>query len=72
VVELKQGRQRVADDVELSYFEGGSGGRPLVMLPGLSAPVSSFRKQLPVFAEQHRVIALDPRGHGFSDKPSKG
>jgi non-heme chloroperoxidase len=59
------------DGVRLSYLEGGE-GRPLLMLAGWSQPAAMFERQFADFCRIARVIALDHRGHGESDKPVHG
>jgi len=59
------------DGVSLSYLEGGA-GRPLVMLTGWSQAATIFGHQFEDFRQIARVIALDHRGHGESDKPGHG
>jgi len=54
--------------VTLRYWEAGA-GRVLVMLPGLGHAASLYKYQLEGLCDEFRVIALDPRGHGESDKP---
>ena len=55
----------------LRYREAGA-GRALVMLPGLGHAASLYKYQLEGLCDEFRVIALDPRGHGESDKPEGG
>lgn len=62
---------KTSDGVELSYISAGS-GQPIVLLPGWSQSAEQFRYQIPVFAEQYQVIAIDLRGHGESEKVSFG
>ncbi len=54
----------------LVYTDWGSGDRPFVLLPGLILP---RRMQDPLAerlaARGHRVLTLDPLGHGDSDRP---
>jgi pimeloyl-ACP methyl ester carboxylesterase len=50
--------------------EGRHGGQPLVFVHGLSGSWPNWLEQLPAFAEQHRVIALDLPGFGHSPMPS--
>jgi pimeloyl-ACP methyl ester carboxylesterase len=57
--------------VTLRYWEAGA-GRALVMLPGLGHAASLYKYQLEGLCDEFRVIALDPRGHGESDKPEAG
>lgn len=46
--------------------------RTFVFLHGFGGQASQWTYQLQQFALDNRVIALDLRGHGLSDKPSKG
>lgn len=60
-----------SDGVELRYLEIGSG--PLIVfVPGWTLPATSWSAQLNHFAERYRVVALDPRAHGASSKPTDG
>jgi len=61
----------VAPGVTLRYWEAGT-GRPLVMLPGLGHAASLYKHQIEGLSDEFRVMALDPRGHGESDKPAVG
>jgi non-heme chloroperoxidase len=61
----------VEPGVTLRYWEAGA-GRALVMLPGLGHAASLYKYQLEGLCDEFRVIALDPRGHGESDKPEGG
>ncbi len=62
---------RTSDGVQLHYEERGqerTEGRraPIVFVPGWSMPAAIWEPQLAHFAQQHRVVALDPRGQGKS------
>ncbi len=59
------------DGVELRYVESGSGA-PLVLVHGWSHSAKLFEAQLSSLSDRYRVLALDLRGHGFSDKPIHG
>lgn len=61
----------VDDGVRLRVLSRGE-GLPLVFVPGWTATADFFAHQLSGLAEDHRVIAYDPRGHGGSDKPMAG
>ena len=61
----------VAPGVSLRYWEAGA-GRALVMLPGLGHAASLYKYQLEGLCGEFCVIAVDPRGHGESDKPERG
>ncbi|MGD9502462.1 MAG: alpha/beta fold hydrolase, partial [Methyloceanibacter sp.] len=62
---------RTTDGVRLGYLEGGE-GRPLILLPGWSQGATIFGRQFEDLRQIGRVIALDHRGHGESDKPDHG
>jgi pimeloyl-ACP methyl ester carboxylesterase len=58
--------------VRLHYVEGGSGA-PILLLPGWPESWYAWRRIMPALvASGHRVIALDPRGMGDSDRPQSG
>ncbi len=54
--------------VRLHAEEAGEGA-PLLFLHGLGASTFTWRKIAPDLARDHRVIALDMKGFGASDKP---
>lgn len=43
-------------------------GTPLLLLHGNGEDSTYFQHQIPVFAEQYQVIAIDTRGHGASPR----
>lgn len=51
------------------YVEEMGAGPPVVLLHGLGASAYSWRRVAPILAERFRVVAVDLRGHGRSDKP---
>jgi pimeloyl-ACP methyl ester carboxylesterase len=57
--------------VRLHYVIGGEGD-PMVLCPGWPRTVWQFHKIMPKLAENFRVIAVDLRGMGDSDKPEGG
>jgi pimeloyl-ACP methyl ester carboxylesterase len=58
--------------VRLHYVEGGSGA-PVLLLPGWPQSWYAWRFVMPLLAAAgRRVIALDPRGMGDSDRPTSG
>ena len=57
--------------VRLHYVIGGQ-GEPLILLPGWPETWWEFHKIMPQLAKTHRVIAVDLRGMGGSDKPRGG
>ncbi|MFK0088826.1 alpha/beta fold hydrolase [Pseudomonas sp. NPDC090755] len=52
----------------LHYEEYGQGD-PLVLLHGLGSSCKDWEMQVPELARHYRVILMDIRGHGRSDKP---
>ncbi len=51
--------------IETAYFDIGAGA-PLVLLHGFTGAKLDFADQMGWFADDHRVLALDQRGHGES------
>jgi non-heme chloroperoxidase len=62
---------RTNDGVRLHYLETGA-GKPLVMVHGFSQTAEQFKFQIEGLGDRYRVIALDLRGHGESEKPNFG
>jgi pimeloyl-ACP methyl ester carboxylesterase len=58
--------------MRLHYRDWGGEGRPLVLLHGLASNARIWDLTAPLLARSHRVLALDQRGHGLSDKPEDG
>lgn len=61
----------LADGTRLHYIEAGY-GRPVVLVPGWSQTAAMYADQIDELSRSYRVIALDMRGHGDSDKPAGG
>jgi pimeloyl-ACP methyl ester carboxylesterase len=57
--------------IKLHYESQGS-GPPLVFIHGLGSCLEDWEHQVPHFSKRYRVITLDLRGHGRSDKPPAG
>ncbi|MDX3099053.1 alpha/beta hydrolase [Streptomyces sp. ME19-03-3] len=53
----------------LSYLDFGGRGRPLLALHGHFSEARTFTDLARALAPVWRVVALDQRGHGFSDRP---
>lgn len=68
---MKRKSLRIKDGTELSYLEGGT-GLPLVMVHGWSQSARVFAGQFEALSKVRRVIALDWRGHGESEKTENG
>ena len=62
------------DDVRVYFEEDGGGGTPVVILGGFLDPIQLVRRApvaqaLARFADEIRLVFVDHRGHGRSDKP---
>lgn len=67
----KDGFIKTSDGIRIHYVEAGS-GRPVVFIPGWTMPAWIWQKQIDEFSKRYRVIAVDPRSQGESDKPPYG
>ena len=64
----RQRRVEVADGVALEVDAQGE-GPPVLLLPGFGTDCAVFGPQIAPLAEHCRVLAVNPRGVGFSDAP---
>lgn len=56
-------------DVTFHLEESGE-GEPLILLHGLLGSIESdWKRFIPSFSREYRVIAVDMRGHGLTDNP---
>jgi non-heme chloroperoxidase len=67
----KSGFVKTSDGVRIHYVEAGE-GRPIVFIPGWMMPGWIWQKQIDELSKKYRVIAVDPRSQGESDKPTYG
>jgi pimeloyl-ACP methyl ester carboxylesterase len=52
---------------------GNSSGRPIILIHGFSQCRLAWNRQLSSdLADNYRLVAMDMRGHGLSDKPREG
>lgn len=58
-----------ADDPVILCCEDAGDGPPIVCVPGLGDVNWVWRKIIPAFSGAHRVVAVEPRGHGRSSSP---
>jgi pimeloyl-ACP methyl ester carboxylesterase len=59
----------VGDGIRLAYDDRGAGAPAFVLVHGWTCDRSFFAPQAEHFARRHRVVSVDLRGHGESDKP---
>ena len=57
------------DGVRLAYVAEGKGEPAFVFMHGWTCNRSYFKPQHDHFKAKHRVVSVDLRGHGESDKP---
>jgi pimeloyl-ACP methyl ester carboxylesterase len=55
--------------IKLAYEDRGTGKPALVFVHGWACNRSFFAPQAEYFSQRHRVVSVDLRGHGESDKP---
>jgi pimeloyl-ACP methyl ester carboxylesterase len=60
------------DGVTLQFAEWKGKGKTLLCIHGLTANCRCWDGIAEAIAPRHRILALDLRGRGFSDKPSSG
>jgi non-heme chloroperoxidase len=64
---------RLSNGVRLHYAEQGPATAPaIVLLHGYSDSWFSFSRVMPLMPAEYRVIAIDARGHGDSERPAGG
>lgn len=67
----KDGFITSSDGVKLHYVEAGSGAS-IVLQPGWTMPANIWEPQINALSKSFRVVALDPRSQGESDRPTDG
>lgn len=58
---------RVGD--QLVHIEQMGSGEPVVLLHGFGASTYSWREVMPALARDHRVVAIDLNGFGYTQRP---
>lgn len=67
--EVRRAEFVASDGVRLSYQEAGpEAASPMVLVPGWMCPGWIWERQIEHFAVRHRVVVLDPRAQGESQK----
>jgi len=67
-----ESRRVSVGDLSFHYIDFGGAGRPLVFLHATGFHARLWVPYARRFAPRHRVLCLDQRGHGESDKPPTG
>jgi microsomal epoxide hydrolase len=68
---VKDGSFITSDGVKLHYLESGT-GPTILFVPGWTMPAEIWQPQIEYFSKSYRVVAVDPRSQGASDKPAEG
>ncbi len=72
-VRARSEKFRAGDGATLHYFDAGSDAAPaVVLIPGWTMPAEIFEPQINELSKRFRVIALDPRSQGESEKTAEG
>jgi alpha-beta hydrolase superfamily lysophospholipase len=61
----------LSDGAHLSLIDVGE-GRPIVILPAWTNSAAEYARLIQELSSSHRVIAVDMRGHGQSDRTEHG
>ena len=59
-------------EISLRYLEWEGDGSPVLLLHGLTVCAEYWSLTARLLAKEHRVVSVDLRGHGRSDKPDWG
>jgi pimeloyl-ACP methyl ester carboxylesterase len=57
------------DGVRVRYTDTGGDGPAVVMLHGFASSLETWNDVAPRLAQKHRVVALDLKGFGWTDRP---
>ena len=60
--------ERKVNDINM-YYEITGEGEPLLFIHGLGSSTRDWEEQVPFFSQKYKVITIDLRGHGKTDKP---
>ena len=70
-VPIRDGSIETTDRVRIHYLEAGR-GPALLFIPGFTGAAEFWEPQIRAFSTSHRVIAMDPRSQGDSEKTYDG
>ena len=65
-----QDRYVEVNELRTRFWAVGEAGPAVVLIHGLGASIETWKDNIQVLAQDHRVFALDLPGNGRSDKPS--
>jgi non-heme chloroperoxidase len=62
-----------SDGVKLHVIDvGPASGKTILFVPGWTMPAWIFQEQIRTFSQRYHVLAMDPRGQGYSEVPLTG
>lgn len=62
-----------SDGVKLHVIDAGpASAKTILFVPGWTMPAWIFQEQIRTFSQKYHVIAMDPRGQGYSEVPQTG
>jgi len=59
------------NSIEINYRESGE-GFPLLLIHGFTGNLRNWALQVPALTRDFRMMSIDQRGHGHSEKPTQG
>src|SRR6266498_2228840 len=65
------GQIATVEGVGIHYVERGRGPDAVVLIHGFGGHTYSFRYLIPDLARYHRVVSVDLKGCGYSERPQK-
>jgi pimeloyl-ACP methyl ester carboxylesterase len=66
------GALTLPNGLRMAYRDWGGAGQPILLVHGLASSYTIWNLVAPRLIERHRVVAVDQRGHGRSDRPDAG
>jgi pimeloyl-ACP methyl ester carboxylesterase len=67
------GKVKLSTGIAMKYVEAGNPNGPAVLLiHGYTDSSFSYSRVIPLLDERYRILAIDQRGHGETDKPENG
>src|SRR5260370_38292042 len=64
-------QQLKRNGIALFYEEAGKGAPPILLVHGLAGDHTFMTPQFEHYRSTHRVVSMDLRGHGQSEKPQQ-
>ena len=69
----RSGKVKLSTGITMKYIEAGDPNGPAVLLiHGYTDSSFSYSRVIPLLDKRYRILAIDQRGHGETDKPENG